>query len=368
MLPSIEKAMPLRMAPYLRLARRLIRGPGTPKSVSIETEVLCPEETSVNSPPIFIPGQIERATSATEHQPLEAEIGSMLASTYTHAPTIAYHVRNATVLDGSIYADNLRYFIADAKLFAGNGITRHLKTAGLASTTVGNRYFGHWLRDDCIQYLLAQRAGAAVCISSEVSDHKTRYASYFDQDWTPTDRAFVENLVIYQDFAQNSLKLERYKKLSSKIGAKFGAQSVRTDLVYVRRGATGAARPIYDEPTLIDNLIKRGFIVLDIARDDLDQVLKTLLRARLLVSIEGSHMTHCVYTLDQNCALLVLQPADRFTAVHRHWAASVGVPFGFVVGARGEQGYQFSLDEILRTIDLVLDRIGTPTTLEIRRR
>ena len=354
--------MPLRVAPYLRLARRLIHGPGTPESVAIEKEVLCPEETSANPPPIFLPGQIERATSATEHQPLQAEIGSMLAPTYTHAPTIAYHVRDATIFDGSVYAGNLRHFIADTKLFGDGGTPRHLKVAGLASTTVGNRYFGHWLRDDCVQYLLAEQTGATVCISSQTSDHKTRYASYFGQDWTPTDRAVVDDFVIYQDFSQNSLKLERYRFLSSKINAGFSAPAERTGLVYLRRGETGAARPIHDEPVLIDMLVKRGFVVIDIGRDDLDQVLKTLLQARLLVSIEGSHMTHCVYTLNENSGLLVLQPADRFTAVHRHWAASVGVPFGFVVGARSEQGYRFSLDEILQTIDLVLNRIGLPTT------
>ena len=62
-------------------------------------------------------------------------------------------------------------------------------------------------------------------------------------------------------------------------------------------------------------------MILDIVDDDLDLILKTLLQAKLVVSMEGSHVSHCCFTLKENCGLLVLQPSDRFSAVHRHWAA-----------------------------------------------
>jgi hypothetical protein len=336
------------------MAQRIFRGPGSLESIASDREVICPEETSENAPPIFLPGQLDRVTSGTEHQPLQEEVQSMLTPTYTNAATIAYHIREAIVFDGSVYARNFRHFIAEKKLFRQGETPRHLKTAGLASTTVGNRYFGHWLRDDCGQYLLAEKTGAALSFTTPAWDHKTRYASYFGQDWTPTDRAAVDDLIIYQDFAQNSLKVQRYQLLSEKIRAWFPEPVTRDRLVFLRRGYTGVTRPIVEEEQLVEALAKNEFIILDVANDDLDQILRILLRAKLVVSMEGSHITHCCFTLADDCGLLVLQPSDRFTAFHRHWAARVGLHFGFVVGTPSASAYRFSTSEILQTVDLML--------------
>ena len=201
----------------------------------------------------------------------------MLTPTFTNAATIAFHVRNAVIFDGSVYARNYRHFIADRKLFKQVAAQRYLTTAGLTSTTIGARYLGHWLRDDCIQYLLAKTTGAAVSLSTPASDHKARYsdhkaryASYFGQDWTSTDREIVDDLIIYQDCAQNSLKVKRYERLTSMIGARFAVPKTRDKLVYIRRGQTGVAGRIDNEARLLDVLIRTGFVILDIANDDLD--------------------------------------------------------------------------------------------------
>src|SRR6185437_8247099 len=176
--------LPLSTVPYARLAKRAVLGPGTPSSVAFREEVLCTEETTPTKPPIYLPGQIDRIIGATEHQPLQVEIESMLAPVYRHAATIAYHVKDAVIFDGSVYAGNLKYFVADKSLFTRGAGPRHFKRAGLASSTVGTRYFGHWLRDDCIQYLLAEKAGAAACMGHVWSDHQRQYALFFGQDWT----------------------------------------------------------------------------------------------------------------------------------------------------------------------------------------
>jgi capsular polysaccharide biosynthesis protein len=344
-----------RLAPYMRLARRVLRGRGTLDSIASETVLLCPPETSEHEPPVFLPGQLDRLTAGTEHQPLEAEIQSMLATTFTHDATIAYHIRDAVIYDGSAYAGNLRHVIADKNLFSASDTARYLKTAGLASTYVGNRYFGHWLADDCVQFLLAETTGAAACFSTPAWPHKARYANWFGQDWTPTDRAVVDDLVIYVDHAQNSLKLRRYALLSQKIRAAFSTPSIRDKRVYLRRGRTGIARPISEEDKLLERLARIGFVILDIVSDDLELIIKTLLQARLVVSMEGSHIAHCCFTLAENCGLLVLQPSDRFAAVHRHWAARVNVHFGFVVGIASPSGYKFSETEILQTAELLLN-------------
>jgi Glycosyltransferase 61 len=357
MVAMAKEWLPLSTAPYVRMAKRVLFGPGTAKSASVREEVLFPEETTVTQPAIYLPGQLDRVTGGTEHQSVETEIKSMLAPTYRHAATVAYHIKDAVIFDGSVYAGNLKYFVAEKALFGSSAEPRHFKLGGLSSSTVGTSYFGHWLRDDCIQYLLAERTGAAICIGHTLSDHQRKYARYFGQDWTPTNRAVIDELVVYQDYAQNSLKRQRYEILSRHIAQRFPRQGSRQKLVYVRRGSTGVLRPIQNEAELQEALVKHGFEILDVASDGLDRILETLRHAKLVVSIEGSQNTHCCFSLASGCGMLVLQPCDRFTSVHRHWTECVGVHFGFVVGDKSASGYQFSTFEVLSTVEKLLQRI-----------
>ncbi|WP_170323324.1 glycosyltransferase 61 family protein [Bradyrhizobium sp. STM 3809] len=280
----------------------------------------------------------------------------MLAPTYTHAATIAYHVKNAAVLDGSVYSRNLRHFVADKIEGNRDAAVPHLKTAGLASSAIGHRYFGHWLRDDCLQYLLARETGAVVSFTTPAWTHKSQYAALFGQTWTPIDRAIVDDLIIYQDFGQNSLKAKRYGILSQLIKSRHPSSGPRDKLVYLRRGETGVARTIFEEERLLELLARNDFELLDIATHNLDFIIKTLLRAKLVVSMEGSQIAHCCYTLDPGCGLLIMEPSDRFTAVHRHWSSRIGIQTGFVVGTASPTGYRFSGEEVLRTSDLMISR------------
>ena len=85
----------------------------------------------------------------------------------------------------------------------------------------------------------------------------------------------------------------------------------------MRRGNTGAIRLIQNEDEIIDALIKRGFLVLDVASDSLDKIIKTLLNAKIIVTLEGSHAAHCVYATPENSGLLLLQSPDRFVTSTR---------------------------------------------------
>jgi hypothetical protein len=116
-------------------------------------------------------------------------------------------------------------------------------------------------------------------------------------------------------------------------------------------------RTIEYEGGPIETLVKQGFELLDVT-SDFKTLFDTLRCAKLVVSIEGSHINNYNYSAGSNCAVFVLQPSDRFTARHRHWAESVGVQFGFVVGTKRGANYAFSAAEILNTVDLALNEIS----------
>ena len=352
---------PIQSIPYLRFVKRLFSGPGSLETIAYEKEILCPEESATIPPAVFLPGQLERVTQWGEDLWFETssseQVAQAISTTVTYAPTIAYHIKDAVLFDGSVYAGRFRYPLhpnADKSIFASTmHAPEHVGDGALASTFLGTRFFGHWLSEDCTKYLLAEGAARVVCARRSPYQHQQEYQSCLRQDWTGIDRARIDHLTIYQDFGQNSHKRKRYDVLRERLGSCVPAKG-RGDGVYLKRGGTGVTRQIQNEDEIVDSLTKRGFAVVDVASDNLEHIVGTLLNAKVVVSMEGSHIAHCIYSVPKDSALLVLQPPDRFAAAHRSWSAPMGIRFGFVVGSRSEAGYSFSVAEILRTVDLLL--------------
>ena len=59
----------------------------------------------------------------------------------------------------------------------------------------------------------------------------------------------------------------------------------------------------------MEALTKRGFVVVDVGSDNLAHILETLLSAKLVVSLEGSHVAHCTYTIPESSGLTHLAAA-----------------------------------------------------------
>jgi hypothetical protein len=109
---------------------------------------------------------------------------------------------------------------------------------------------------------------------------------------------------------------------------------------------------IGNEGELTDELARRGFIILDVVEDTLEKILSHLVSARLVISVEGSHVAHCCPSLPTGSGLMLLQPPDRFIGSHRGWSESLGIRFGFVVGEKKGRAAYFDMGDILRTMDL----------------
>jgi hypothetical protein len=356
--------VPIELVPYTNYVRRRIFGNVPLAAVSYRQEVICPEETVKARRAIFLPGQVDRVTGTDPATTIEWELFTATSEVLKPTPTIAHHIRDAVLVDGSIYQGRFKSFIA-ARSFSNSFSPRpkpkHFEVAGLASSHLGSRFFGHWLVDDCIQYRLAEQHGQPICLRGPVQPaHQKSYGTYLNQNWTPIDRAWIDHLIIYQDFhwgtAQDSLRGAQIRAMRARVRANLSSGEGKL-LVYLRRGTTGTRRTVLNEEEILNSLEKLGFVVADIGSNSLDQVLSMLANAKIIISLEGSHATHCVFTVPENSGLILLQPPDRFLSFHRGWATSSGVWFGFVVGEAGQGGYSFSPSEILRTLDLMLSSI-----------
>jgi Glycosyltransferase 61 len=240
--------------------------------MAYKQDILCPAEQDEMRPSIYLDGQLDKVTGAQKDSTLEAQIHSVTRTHVTHAATIAYHIRDAFVFDGSIYSGRARMAMSDeASSLSKQAI--EIDEVGLASSYPGYKYFGHWLYDDCVKYLLAEKYGAPLCFRRPPSSfgHREKYESYFDQKWIPTDRARVSHLIIFQDYAQTKSKKQRYDILRRRINERFGYPT-KSSMVYLRRGNTGASREISNETEITEILVKKGFIVVDILTDSLEGI------------------------------------------------------------------------------------------------
>ena len=350
--------LPIEFYALQRNVRRAILGPGTLELTAFDREILCPAERAEASPAIYLSGQIERVTGSPPESTKELEIEHVTLRTVTHAATIAYHIRNAVLIDGLVYANQLKFPLRSSSIgFLKPVNPVHLEKAAIASSLLGNKYFGHWLRDDCSTYILAKQFSKPLCIEpSFAAPHICKYREYFDQEWIYTQRAYIDHLIVFQDYGQNRSKRDRYMQLNKKIVRRFGNKK-RTPLVYLRRGNSGVPRPVENEPELIELLSRRGFVVVDVELQTVESLLESLASAKIVVSMEGSHLAHCAFSVPNKSGILVLQPPDRFASIHRDWTMCQGVRFGFVVGNRGASGYVFSGSEVERTLDLLIKSI-----------
>lgn len=178
--------IPIRAVPYIRLAKRLFLGPGLPGEIAYQQDVLCPEEKTTIPPAICLPGQIDKVIEqkgdAWGCKTRDAAIAEATSTAVIHARTIAYHIKDAILLDGRIFAGRFKYPIAEASLFTSSSEKPvRIKTAALASSFLGTKYFGHWLTDDCTRHKLAENFGTPLCVRMPGYTHRQQYQTFFSQ-------------------------------------------------------------------------------------------------------------------------------------------------------------------------------------------
>jgi len=232
---------PLRLAPYLRIPRRLLEGQVSLGDIALKKDVICPEEVVSLRAPVFLPEQINKITARkfiaedalwfrTETDQKD-QIDALLNTEFTYPASIAYHLKNAVLLDGSIYVGAYRYPFHPKErksIFKppANCADVHLKEAALASTYLGTRYFGDWLTEDCSRYALAETYSSPLCVRTIDYADKSKYNLYFNQNFAPIDRARIDYLTIFDDVPQNSCKRERYRRSGHLLTRTFQHRSI----------------------------------------------------------------------------------------------------------------------------------------------
>jgi capsular polysaccharide biosynthesis protein len=225
----------------------------------------------------------------------------------------------------------------------------------LITSNSGSHFFGTLIVDDFPLALLPSESDVRITMMSRPSTHEADYRRLVK---LPAAKRItygrIKRLVIYTDFAQNSLKEERYRVLRSDLRASLSANRLRpAPGVYIRRGATGERRLLVNETAVEHALIERGFRVIDIQSMTAETIARETLDARIVVGVEGSHLSHGIFSAHEDATFVILQPPQRFSMSYKEFTDRLGMRFAFLVADLHPEGFSVSITHLNRLIDVV---------------
>lgn len=334
------------------LRRKLLRqDPIDLESIAEKTWEIAPGETSITPPAYYLPNQIERVTLSLDHE--HPRITMPGGIKVTHTPTRGFLLKNTWLIDNVLYKDKACSYLHPRskrwppQLFVENEIDR----GAVFCSETGNRYFAHWLMDDCLMYPLAAAEGVPITTNQPVGRHIPAYESWLDMNPTRLNSAFFKEIVIFSDRGQNQHRHARFRSLGKKLLSHVKSQSHPG--VFILRGNDGDKRNLINELELAEHLrTKRGFRIIDITKADVPTIVNVCAGAQVVIGVEGSHLIHGILVLPPGGAILTLQPPNRFVDSYKMMADRDHQHFGFVVGIQEGDGFWIDPEEVERTLDL----------------
>ncbi|HTO08017.1 MAG TPA: glycosyltransferase family 61 protein [Myxococcota bacterium] len=312
---------------------------------------LRPAEHDTRGPAVCLPGQLDRIEAVQGDTTLEAERRRVLGGPVEHAATTLFELPDAEITEGSVWVAGARVLMLPGSVPRAVLSSRgeRIERAALDCTWVGNRYFGHWLTDDSTLHLLVREHADPIGLMRPPYTHEPGYCHEWNLTPRKLSRARVRSLLVCEDHSQNSLKRDRYGRLRTALVGRGGSGRKS---VYLRRGSSGVLRLLMNEDEVESALIRRGFTVVDPARDGFAELLAACSGADCVVGVEGSAMAHGVMTVRGGGSLVTLQPPWRFNCVFKDYTDCLGLRYAFLVGARSGDGFRIDVGELERTLDL----------------
>ncbi|WP_342078286.1 glycosyltransferase family 61 protein [Yoonia sp. SS1-5] len=322
---------------------------------------VAPGATRHTPPAIFLPDQIDRIAD-TEFSP-PAEVIRAFEGGYdtTEAPTVGYRLRHVDLADGVLYAKGReRHLRARSSRSLSYRKPTAAMNAVMYESWIGNRWFGTWLRQDCLTHFLTEGLGTVVTTSPTPSGHVPRYEELLGMAPQRVQSMHFDELILFEDLPNNSAKADRARQLRARL---LDGRDVKPlPGVFIVRGRSGDARVLENELEIAQQLADTyGFHILDPAKATVDEIAETCGEAAIIAGIEGSHLAHGLATMPGHATLLVIQPPDRVVATLKMVTDRQDQRYAFVVGQGTQDGFQVNWDDLQRTIDLLDKSAKRPT-------
>lgn len=303
---------------------------------------------------IFLPGQLDRIKATVFGSLDDTIIALTMDEEQTIGPTVAARFRDVLLFDGVLYKGGAVHHLAKrTRLAPPLRQAPRIKFGSIYDSWVGIRYFGNWLMDDCETYRLAEATGQPVTIHPGASGHRQEYEERLTMSPMRTSFAHFEELVLFRDLANNAGKRARAADRRLRL-VKTMPPALTHPGVFMLRGQTGDPRLLIDEERVAETLAaKYGITIIRTLEHSVDSIVQLCAGARVLVGVEGSHLTHALAAMPPGGSMLVLMPPDRVTAALKLMTDRLDLHFAMVIGRGTVGGFEINLNEIEATLDLL---------------
>lgn len=339
-----------------RLFRRALRGAATDFTTMASKHVVLHEAETVRlRPAIYADDALDRIERLSPWCTWDKEMLTVEGGMIEHAATEAFTFKDVRVSGPFLYrgAAQERHGFGPAQLvFEGMPSFQDLDSVHLVTNWPAVEYFGQYLLDNFPLEIIPSESMAKIGLITRPYLHA---AGYRDLLALPAPREVIvgrcKQLTLNRDFSQNSFKAARYRQLRARLRTSMPSKQERPLGVFLRRGATGERRILANEAEIEARLASIGFDIIVPAELDAAEIAQRTLDAPIVISVEGSHLSHAIFTVADDGAFLVLQPPNRFAMAYKEFADALDIRFAFIVGSQVEDGFTVDLGELEKMID-----------------
>ncbi|NDY92509.1 glycosyltransferase family 61 protein [Ideonella livida] len=298
---------------------------------------------------------LRRPVSAGEFFPLALEYQRIRGGTLDMPAPVRVEVENVHLVGGALLSrGRLRRLVARRPPLWRWGGVPELAQAALVADRQSCTFFGHWMLDECslteaLATWLPTWPGLSVGAGS--SDHQRQYLALFGQAPQRLEDAFIRRLSLVLPWGPHPLKAQALDRLRQRLRAAVGGASGGPRGVFLMRGHSGRQRLLRHEEALARALGDHGLQVVDPLGMDAAALARICASARLVVGVEGSHLTHALMALPAGATLLTLQPPFKFDNTLKAYCDLLGLRYAFTVGQACPGGFEIEIDRVRRLID-----------------
>lgn len=286
---------------------------------------------------------------------IEYEIERVKGRNVDFTPTKLYQIDNAKLLDGYLYSSNLRFILNHHKesIFNFIGQKKQIEKGFISSTWSSNKYFGHWIHDECTNILAAKDLSVTPYTTrADPYLHQSGYEKLFNLKSHYLERAFIKKALLLDDSTLNSYRQKRLQKLRDLTHS--STQSSDNDYIYIGRGISGATnRGLVNESALIDKLKSSGFVIIEPETMSVGEILNCTMNAKVIMGVEGSSLSHGFLSVNPNGILVALVPEYQFNNPYQDLCSVLDLRYGFIVGEKVKGGFSINFNDIDEFMSMV---------------
>ena len=344
------------------LAKRTLRFPHRPlHHVAVRSTTLCGAYEVPAITPFIWDQHLQRIRGAATYGPEQVITQDLNRKTFQFRPVVAHWLREAVLLDGSIYSKGYRHELRPVGSkpqigFAVSGPVVEFDQAALVSTRAGSTWWGHWIEDEVPLQMLAEQFATPVAHNRERYRDESAYREAFGiAEPARCGVAMFQELLVIDEFAQNPDKTRRYHALRKKLAN----LPLGHERIFLSRGTTtGSRRVLVNEMEVRARLEALGFKTINVSSSSAQEVIQACRGASVVVSVEGSHLAPLLYLIQDFAALVILNPPYQVHTTVADIGVFCGISSGmFVCEPEGNSRTDFRADpeELARFVDAMVE-------------